>query len=545
MKVSSFTLAQDAIDEITLLIERNQSKCSTLKHKLTTMLTSSHENETFKITNQFLFDLSFDLRTVLTMLDRLKVQNNHINAELRSADATIAELNAKVASTQSNAYALDCALNEATRRNTQLNAVNQSNQNYIEELLLKLKLNNSNCNCSCCCCGGKYQQRQYTSFCNDSDCVGKNRSMISTTYEYDDMNVSVLKGGRCWNGVGSGNGSGDRKLNFDYDVDGVGCYGGYVYKKRYMDRDDNMNTINNNNNSYMNINMNNSAIHNNNNNVSGSCYYDNLHLPLESNRYKSVFGNKNYVPADMNNVGGGSGVMYEQPQKDIAGANVDQQQQHIKPEDDHDNNDNDNAKQNEHEQQQQQQQQDETLEHEDKPQQQQQQPEVNVDDDDVIRDTTSQTKINRVQKLVMEAFKDEDTVNKLKQKLGDDFESKLTNANIDEDYLDKIEQALIEINQETLDSNANNNNNNIVNSDKVSKRLLIAQNAKTKKQQFKSPPKDQMYYKAQLKKDITDKQYHYREYPRGWTSSKDYFVNNNTGDGKMERSTMKITNVMK
>ena len=54
-----------------------------------------------------------------------------------------------------------------------------------------------------------------------------------------------------------------------------------------------------------------------------------------------------------------------------------------------------------------------------------------------------------------------------------------------------------------------------------------------------------MYYKAQLKKDITDKQYHYRENPRGWTSSKDYFVNNNTSDGKMERSTMKITNVMK
>ena len=537
MKVSSFTLAQDAIDEITLLIERNQSKCSTLKHKLTTMLT--HENETFKLTNQFLFDLSFDLRTVLTMLDRLKVQNGHLNTELRSADATIAELNAKVASTQSNAYALDCALNEATRRNTQLNAVNQSNQNYIEELLLKLKLNNSNCNCSCCCCGGKYQQRQYTSFCNDSDCVGKNRSMISTTYEYDD--VSVLKGGRGWNGVGSG----DRKLNFDYDVDGIGCYGGYVYKKRYTD-DTNMNTINNNNNSYMNINMNNSAIHNNN--VSGSCYYDNLQLPLESNRYKSVFGNKNYVPTDMkgdNNVGSGSGVIYE-PQKDNTSANVDQQQQHIKPEDDHDN---DNAKQNEHVNdnvninEQQQQQQESTLEHEDKPQQQQQ-PEVNADDDDVIRDTTSQTKINRVQKLVMEAFKDEDTVNKLKQKLGDDFESKLTHANIDEAYLDKIEQALIEINQETLDSNANNNIN-LVDSDKLSKRLQIAQNAKTKKQQFKSPPKDQMYYKAQLKKDITDKQYHYREYPRGWTSSKDYFVNNNTSDGKMERSTMKITNVMK
>jgi hypothetical protein len=66
--------------------------------------------------------------------------------------------------------------------------------------------------------------------------------MISTTYEYDD--VSVFKGGRGWNGVGSG--SGDRKLNFDYDVDGIGCYGGYVYKKRYTDNT-NMNTINNNN----------------------------------------------------------------------------------------------------------------------------------------------------------------------------------------------------------------------------------------------------------------------------------------------------------
>ena len=534
MKVSSFTIAQDSIDEITLLVERNQSKCSTLKHKLTTMLT--HENETFKLTNQFLFDLSFDLRTILTMLDRLKVQNGHLGAELRSADATIAELNAKVASTQSNAYALDCALNEATRRNSQLTAVNKSNQNYIEELLLKLKLNSCNCNCSCSCscCGNKYPQRQYTSFCNDSDCVGKNRSMISTTYEYDDM--SVLKGGRSCTIVG------DRKLNFDYDVDSLNCYGGYVYKKRYLGRDmDNTNTINNN--SYMNINMNNSG-----NNVSSSCYYDNL--PLESNRYKSVFGNKNYVPdvKGDNNVGA---VVYE-PQKEGANVNDEQQQQQIKQQQQQDEHDDDDAKEKEHINEEQQQQQHETNEHEDK--QQQQQNELLEVNDDVITDNSSQNKINRVQKLVMEAFKDEDTVNKMKQKLGDDFESKLTNANIDEDYLDKIEQALIEINQETLDSNTNNNNNiNLIDSDnnnnnvpseKVSKRLQIAQNVKTKKQ-FKSPPKDQMYYKAQLKRDITDKQYHYKEYPRGWTSSKDYFVNNNSSDGKMERSTMKITNVMK
>ena len=513
MKVSSFTIAQDSIDEIALLVERNQSKCSTLKHKLTTMLT--YENETFKLTNQFLFDLSFDLRTILTVLDRLKVQNGHLGAELRSAEATLAELDAKLAKAQSNSYALDSALKEATRRNSQLTAVNQSNQNYIEELLLKLKLNNCTCNCNCC---GKYTQRQFASLCNDSDYVGKNKSMISTTYDYDDM--SVLKGGRsCLM-------DSNRKLNFDYDVDNLNCYSGYVYKKRYLGRDVDTNT-NAINNSYMNINMNNSA-----NNVS-SCYYEGL--PLESGRYKSVFRNKTYA-SDMK--GDNNAVAYE-PQRDVVkeGGNVnDDNNKQQEQQEEQQQREKEKEHTNEEEQQQGIQ---ETLEHEDK-----QQDEVEVND--AMKDNnSSQNKINRVQKIVMEAFKDEDTVNKMKQKLGDDFELKLTNANVDEDYLDKIEQALIEINQETLDSNANNNNYNLIDSaEKVSKRLQIEQNAKVKKQ-FKSPPKDQMYYKAQLKKEITDKQYHYREYPRGWTSSKDYFVNNNTGDGKMERSTMKITNVMK
>ena len=79
---------------------------------------------------------------------------------------------------------------------------------------------------------------------------------------------------------------------------------------------------------------------------------------------------------------------------------------------------------------------------------------------------------------------------------------------------------------------------------KISKRLQIAQGAHTKKK-IKDPMKDQMYYKTQLKKAITDKQCHYKEYPRGWNSSKDYFVNNNSSDGRIEKSPMKIPNVPK
>ena len=144
--------------------------------------------------------------------------------------------------------------------------------------------------------------------------------------------------------------------------------------------------------------------------------------------------------------------------------------------------------------------------------------------------TLSTDKITRVQKIVMEAFKDEDTVTKLKEKLGDDFEEKLTKAEVTEEYLAQIENALHEINTQ--------------NPQRISKRLQIAQGVNQKKKS-KDIARDQLYYKTQLKRAITDKQCYYKEYPRGWNSSKDYFVNNNTSDGKMEKSTMKITTMPK
>ena len=104
---------------------------------------------------------------------------------------------------------------------------------------------------------------------------------------------------------------------------------------------------------------------------------------------------------------------------------------------------------------------------------------------------------------------------------------------LNEEYLDKIDEALNEIKHNQKQS-----------PQKISKRLQIAQGAHTKKK-IKDPMKDQMYYKTQLKKAITDKQCHYKEYPRGWNSSKDYFVNNNSSDGRIEKSPMKIPNVPK
>ena len=73
----------------------------------------------------------------------------------------------------------------------------------------------------------------------------------------------------------------------------------------------------------------------------------------------------------------------------------------------------------------------------------------NVKDNDVI---LMNNKINRVQQLVMKAFKNENNLTRLKNKLGNDLETKLINADVDEEYINKIEQALNEINDDTFSS---------------------------------------------------------------------------------------------
>ena len=732
------TLSQSSLDEIISIIERNQSKCSNLKQNIS--LSLSYENELARITTQFLYDLSYDLRTILAALDRSRTTNMSLSNQLQSAERTIEEKNFKIKQLEATIVDLQSALYETNRKNNELTVVNHNNQNYIEELLMKMKLN---------------FDRRNLSFTND-DYISKNKSMISTTYEYDDcccngnnsftarypsytnykqLNFDYdIKDFNYNYNLNSRNSQSDEKnnsycksyrvdekpLNYDYgksvndmnsnreytsvfsnkrtnDYSSLNRSSNILYNNNSMDesrsrpirRNDNQlikTTINPEEEKKDDVNRNNSNADNNltsdiktimqqrygggfserkNEQQSDNSNIVNQQIPIDNNneivkdeiqqnpnkenKYESLTNdiktlaknNKNYQPQDIvesnepiinnnvnnvpidntneqmnqdNNVQSYAPISNQdkpstdnaytnlkndvktmiqrsydnQPQSDstnktsgqvesniqvnnldsinpqFSSQQVNQPTQSVlkskKPITSNNNiviSDNTNESQDNNQQPQQdvqplintvQQEQPKTL-YKSKtvatPEIQAQTQELYskyksqrnknapiLQEENSFHDdkTLSTDKITRVQKIVMEAFKDEDTVTKLKEKLGDDFEEKLTKAEVTEEYLAQIENALHEINTQ--------------NPQRISKRLQIAQGVNQKKKS-KDIARDQLYYKTQLKRAITDKQCYYKEYPRGWNSSKDYFVNNNTSDGKMEKSTMKITTMPK
>lgn len=739
------TLSQSSLDEIISIIERNQSKCSNLKQNIS--LSLSYENELARITTQFLYDLSYDLRTILAALDRSRSTNMSLSNQLQTAERTIEEKKFKIKQLEATIVDLQSALYETNRKNNELTVVNQNNQNYIEELLMKMKLN---------------LDRRNLSFNND-DYISKNKSMISTTYEYDD----------CCNGNNSFTARypsyNYKQLNFDYDLKDFNY--NYNLNSRNSNNDNNsycksyrcdekplnydygksvndMNSYSNRDytsvfsnkrtNDISNLNRSSNILYNNNSmddsrnmqrndnqfiktainnnpqeekkeeNVirnNSSDAYNNFTSDIKTimqQRYGSGLSDKkNEVPQQqqiieednkVNNQQGpiennqmkkdeiiqeaNRGNKYNELTNDIKTLEMNKMQnkpQEIIESGDNNNNVNSNVNNapvnntneqqinqsnnniqnynNNNNQENQQENKDKAYNnlkkdvktltqrsYDNQPRLQSseinQNPEqieaniqvsnldsinpqfssqpvnqppksvlksnkpISTNNNIVISDNTNESqeniqaqplnnneqpktlyksktvatpeiqsqtqelyskyksqrnknehqpilreensaqddktlsteKITRVQKIVMEAFKDEDTVAKLKEKLGEDFEEKLTKAEVNEEYLDQIENALYEINNP--------------NPQRISKRLQIAQGVNQKKKS-KDVARDQLYYKTQLKRAITDKQYYYKEYPRGWNSSKDYFVNNNTSDGKIEKSTMKITTMPK
>lgn len=681
-------LSQSSLDEIISIIERNQSKCSNLKQNIS--LSLNYENELSRLTTQFLYDLSYDLRTILAALDRSRVTNVNLNNQLQSSERKIAELSMKCQNYQRQIFELESALCELNRKITELTSVNQNNQNYIEELLIKLRLNSDRKNCS---------------FYEGTDYLSKNKSMLSTTYEFEDFaNSSIRKNPSIYN---------LKKLNFDYDMNdnfnynyklGNSYYNedsGYAgrntfsegrvnvknsYERNSLNNDGFDRIQSNSNRDYISVfsgrklndgpnqNFDNSyKLNNFNKSLNNQPNYQNSQQNYDDTyqKYHKLQNNLNdntqYIRAtvnlsqnnELNQIKGNNDQEIDQNEKKNNNINNNlnnQQNENIASNEEHynnqekqndslNNNGNINSKniteneslynnnsslknsnknadsnfkndvgsiKNQNNSQPQEVTNDEVfyktknvdnssyqtpvekqsnqliqpksqntllqnkiidnnqieqsqipvtenLQHEDNKLQQQKRP----DFDDSIQSQTqkiyknyqnqknskndiketnqsiqedprlSKEKITKIQKIVMEAFKDEETVNQLREKLGDDFEDKLTKGDINEEYLDKVEEALNEIKQNKKGS-----------PQKISKRLQIAQGAHTKKK-AKAPMKDQMYYKTQLKKAITDKQCHYKEYPRGWNSSKDYFVNNNSSDGRIEKSPMKIPNIPK
>ena len=89
----------------------------------------------------------------------------------------------------------------------------------------------------------------------------------------------------------------------------------------------------------------------------------------------------------------------------------------------------------------------------------------------------------------------------MKKELGDDIGDKLLSGNINEKELYKVVEIL-----------KNNQENDI-----MKKRRIF------KKKKFNQP-----IDKILLKDKLNNKRYEYREFPRGWNSMKEYFINNGT-----------------
>ena len=114
-------------------------------------------------------------------------------------------------------------------------------------------------------------------------------------------------------------------------------------------------------------------------------------------------------------------------------------------------------------------------------------------------------KKEKIKYIVSEIFQDPNTLDLLKRKLGDDIGEKLLSGNIKEEELLKVIE-ILKTNQDYI------NNKNL--SIKKTKRYFP-------KKKFNQPSD-----KVLLKELLKEKRYNYREFPRGWSSTKDFFVNN-------------------
>ena len=105
-----------------------------------------------------------------------------------------------------------------------------------------------------------------------------------------------------------------------------------------------------------------------------------------------------------------------------------------------------------------------------------------------------------IRNIISEIFQDAKKLNLLKKELGDDIGEKLLSGRINEKELFKVVE-LLKKNQEN-----------------IMKRKKVIQ-----KKKFNQPSD-----KILLREKLNNKRYNYREYPRGWSSTKDYFINNGT-----------------
>lgn len=127
-------------------------------------------------------------------------------------------------------------------------------------------------------------------------------------------------------------------------------------------------------------------------------------------------------------------------------------------------------------------------------------------------------KINSIQELISKIYQQpRNIMGKLKKQFGNDIEERILNEDVVDFEINAIND-FIEKNKNNL-SREISPKTNYINSNNFK--------SKTPRKKFKVNynPIEQ---KKKLLEQITDKQHHYREFPRGWNSTKEYFINNGT-----------------
>ena len=549
------TISPTSIDEISQIIERNSAKTINLRQELNSKY--SFENGFLRITNQFLNDLSFDFKTILQALDRFKFSNLNLTNNLQDNLNKNNELNMKINNLKNQVFSLETSLLNANHQIQDLTLLNKNNENYIEELVNKLNISKEKpyCKPTCCLCDCPFCQNNYSfnsyknkycpvenSYEYDMNSTGRSTLINDTNKPNNNIKVNSNMNTNINSGVNSNmntNNNMNNSININNSINNMNNI------------DKNINNMNDNkiNNNYMNnplsdsnylsnntiqdslnfqpnsiqispvpfsSNMNSNVISNNNRNnqepipnvnvpnLIPQFKYNDIKIKEPFSKNENIINSNNSTP--LNNII--SSIPLDNTDK---GININQQSNDFLKSNNISNLKTKNVKNN-------------TLNQQMIPENDKEEEEKNLEQ---IKD-----KINRIEKLVQEALKDEKIIKYLNIKVGDNFIEKLTKGDVTEEYLIKIENAIEDYHEDEI------RNNN------VRKKYLI-DNKFIPKKKFKDPKENDEYNKMQLKKQIVDPRYHFKEFPRGWNSSKEYFTNNNSGGGKVEKNKIKVPNYPK
>ena len=527
------------IDEISQLIDKNS--LNTIKFRQEISSNNIQNNETLIPTNQYLNNLLLDFKSMNQSLDKIKttnIRNNQINQNLQNKNN---ELSLTIENLKNKIFSLETNLLNANHQIQDLTLLNKNHENYISELTNQLNINKDKpylkpysvkCNCPNC--------QSYVNY-NGNFCPIENNSI---ELEMNSTGRSTLHD--------KSNKKGDKDIIHIRDnSDNVNLTENEINNNKKLEKpqfnnqyiasltENNNIRNNNNNNNNSNSNMKKSKNENPNFNTNESINFSNNmiinHQETNNNQNKNSNNNngkeKNNVLQSINDIiisnnniesGIENSINELSENNNIKNPNILKSKN---PPLKNNNINNENELENNNIKKQ-------NLSSEKDENEEKKEKEI----------IEIKNKISRIQKIIETCQKNESLSNILKIKYGDDFIDKLTSGEISEENLIEIENKIEEINENEI-NNLKISNNNISKNSSFQMRKKYKLNNFPKKK-FKNFQDNDNYNKMQLKKQITDHQYHYREFPGGWKSSKDYFTNNNSG-GKIEKYNMKITNYPK